>query len=171
MLPTITRSAPPATPERASEPPNWPIWIWFARSAALVCAPPLIDCMSTSSPRSLKLPFSNAYHMTQSSALMLLYAATTFLQQAIGLSAGPLAVACACVAAVVGVAVDAGCPPHAATSIAMTAAKTTSLSLISTSRVSSLSVVASSGTCSLYVPDAEDVRRGDVHRRHRHALH
>src|SRR2546427_8411987 len=111
MLPTITRSAPPATPERASEPPNWPIWIWFASSAALVCAPPLIDWMSTSSPRSLKMPFSNAYHMTQSSALMLLYAATTFLQQAIGLSAGPAPPLAAFVAAGVGVWVAAGGAP------------------------------------------------------------
>src|SRR5512140_2211303 len=105
MLPMITRSAPPALPESASEPPNWPIWIWFATSAALVCAPPLIDCMSTSSPRCLKMPFSNAYHMTQSSALMLLYAAMTFLQHAIGESLGAPGVACeaaACDAAVVG---------------------------------------------------------------------
>src|SRR5919201_2104683 len=137
MLPIITRSAPAAFADSASDPPNCPIWIWFASSAALVCAPPLIACMSTSRPRSLKMPFSNAYHMTQSSALTLLYAAMTFLQHAIGLSAVPLdAVAWACVPiTVVGVAVDAGCPPHAATRIAVTAAKTASLSLISTSRL------------------------------------
>jgi hypothetical protein len=34
------------------------------------------------------MPFSKAYHMTQSSALTLLYAATTFLQHASGLSDG-----------------------------------------------------------------------------------
>src|SRR5438128_6416289 len=99
MLATITRSAPAAVAESASDPPNCPIWIWFASSAALVCAPPLIDCMSTSSPRSLKMPFSNAYHMTQSSALTLLYAATTFLQHAIGESFGVPDAVAACDAA------------------------------------------------------------------------
>jgi hypothetical protein len=49
-------------------------------SAALVCDPPLIDCRSTSRPLSLKMPFSNAYHGIQSSALMLLYAEMTFVQ-------------------------------------------------------------------------------------------
>src|SRR5438128_6426427 len=123
MLPTITRSAPPATPERASEPPNWPIWIWFARSAALVCAPPLIACMSTSRPRSLKMPFSNAYHMTQSSALTLLYAAMIFLQQDIATSAGVLDGIN--VDTVVGAGVAAGVPPpHATARIDRVAART-----------------------------------------------
>src|SRR5213593_2718315 len=115
MLPTTTRSAPAATAERASAPPNWPMWIWLARSAALVCAPPLIACMSTSRPRSLKMPFSNAYHMTQSSALTLLYAATTFVQH----GRGVLLAACACVAAVDAVAAGGVVvPPHADASIA-----------------------------------------------------
>src|SRR2546423_1058085 len=124
MLPTITRSAPPATADRASAPPNWPIPIWFASSAALVCAPPLMDCMSTSRPRSLKMPFSNAYHMTQSSALTLLYAATTFLQHAIGESLGAADPVAACDAATVG-AVDADGaavpPPHEMARIPMIA--------------------------------------------------
>jgi len=62
--------------------------------------------------------------MTQSSALMLLYAATTFLQQGIGV-AEPAAADC--VAALVG-ADDAagGDPPHAAARIAMTVARTPS---------------------------------------------
>src|SRR5436190_19197567 len=123
MLATMTRSAPPATPLSASEPPNWPIPIWPARRAALVCAPPLIDCMSTSRPCSLKMPFSNAYHMTQSSALMLLYAAMTFLQHGSGVLAATVgatdgAVVAAWVGAAEGAVVAAGAPPHATARIA-----------------------------------------------------
>src|SRR5882672_7990267 len=136
MLPTTMRSAPAAFALSASAPPNWPIWIWFASSAALVCAPPLIACMSTSRPRSLKMPFSNAYHMTQSSALTLLYAAMIFLQHDIATSAGVLDGTS--VATVVGAGVAAGVPPHAAARIPMTVAKAASLSLISTSRVLAL---------------------------------
>src|SRR5690348_1031084 len=138
MLATITRSAPPAAPESASEPPNCPMPIWFARSAALVCAPPLIDCMSTSRPRSLKMPFSNAYHMTQSSALTLLYAATSFLQQAIGESLGAADAVAACDAATVGATDADGAavpPPHEMASMPMTAAKTANLSLMYPSRL------------------------------------
>src|SRR2546428_978865 len=126
MLPTTTRSAPAAFAESASAPPNCPTWIWLARSAALVCAPPLIACMSTSRPRSLKMPFSNAYHMTQSSALTLLYAAMIFLQQDIATSAGVLDGIT--VDTVVGAGVAAGVPPpHAAARIPMTVAKVASL--------------------------------------------
>jgi len=74
------------------------------------------------------MPFSNAYHITQSSALTLLYAATTFVQHGRG-----VVVAAACVAAVDAVAVAAGgvvVPPHADTSIARTAANTPILSLM-----------------------------------------
>src|SRR6184192_2437174 len=131
MFATITRSAPAAVAERASAPPNWPIWIWFASSAALVCAPPLIDCISTSSPRSLKTPFSNAYHMTQSSALTLLYAATTFLQHVMGESFGAPDAVAACDAATVGAVDVVGVPPpHAMASIPMTDTSTASLSLM-----------------------------------------
>src|SRR6267142_7248367 len=64
-----------------------------AMSAALVCAPPLIDWRSTSRPLSLKIPFSNAYQGIQSSALMLLYAATTFVQHARAVGEGEPAAA------------------------------------------------------------------------------
>src|SRR2546430_3022054 len=91
---TITRSPPPAFALRASEPPNCPIWMLFERSAALVCAPPLIDWRSTSRPLSLKMPFSNAYHGIQSSALILLYAATTLVQHARAVGEAEPAAAC-----------------------------------------------------------------------------
>ncbi len=74
----------------------------------------------------MKMPFSNAYHITQSSALMLLYAATTFVQHGRGVLVAP----CACDAAVDAVGVGAVVPPHADASIARTAAKTASLSLM-----------------------------------------
>src|SRR5438552_16565828 len=140
MLATMTRSAPPATPLRASEPPNWPIPIWFARSAELVWAPPLIDCMSTSRPCSLKMPFSNAYHMTQSSALMLLYAATTFLQHGSGVLAAVVAAAdgalvAAWVGAALGAVVAAGVPPHATARIARVAMRTPSFRTLTLLRV------------------------------------
>jgi hypothetical protein len=71
--------------------------------------------------------------MTQSSALTLLYAAMTFLQQAIGTSAGVKDGSK--VAALVGADVAAGVvPPHAAARIVRVAARTASF-LISTSRV------------------------------------
>ena len=73
------------------------------------------------------MPFSNAYHMTQSSALTLLYAATTFVQH----GRGVLVAACACVAAVDAVAAGGVVvPPHADASIAKTAVKTAILSLM-----------------------------------------
>jgi hypothetical protein len=68
--------------------------------------------------------------MTQSSALMLLYAAMTFLQHGIGVA--DAAAAADVAAATVGVDVAAGVePPHAATSIAVMAARTASLHLMS----------------------------------------
>src|SRR5512140_3406939 len=120
MFATMTRSAPAATADRASEPPNCPIWIWFARSAALVCAPPLIACMSTSSPFALKMPFSNAYHMTQSSDVTLLYAATTFVQHGRGVALAFADALAAAAALVAGACDAAGVPPHAAAKIAVT---------------------------------------------------
>src|SRR4051812_26980357 len=135
MFATTTRSAPPAFADSASAPPNCAICTPLDSRAALVCAPPLIACMSTSSPRSLKMPFSNAYHMTQSSALTLLYAAMTFLQHAIAVSAGaPDALAATDVAGV-GDAPDGVVPPHAATSSPMTVTKAASLHLMLSLRV------------------------------------
>src|SRR5438067_4500132 len=97
-----------------------------------------MDCMSTSRPRSLKMPFSNAYHMTQSSALTLLYAATTFLQQAIGESFGaPEAVAAWDAATLGAVEVVGVPPPHAMARIPMTDTRTASLSRMSPSRLRS----------------------------------
>src|SRR5438552_1653895 len=90
----MTRAAPPAFALKASGPPNCPIWMPPARRAALVCVPPLIDWRSTSSPLSLKMPFSNAYHEIQSSALMLLYAATTLVQHARAVGEGEPAACC-----------------------------------------------------------------------------
>src|SRR3954469_3440116 len=88
--------------------------------------------MSTSRPCSLKMPFSNAYHMTQSSALMLLYAATTFLQHGSGVAVA----ATEAVAAVVGVDDDVtgAEPPHAAARMPMIETKIASLDLICASQ-------------------------------------
>ena len=75
------------------------------------------------------MPFSKAYHITQSSALMLLYAATTLVQHGRGVA---LAAAADCVAALVGAFDAAGVvPPHAAASIAVTATKTAGRHLMS----------------------------------------
>src|SRR5438309_11164020 len=91
-----------------------------ARSAALVCAPPLIDWRSTVSPLSVKMPFSNAYHESQSSALILLYAATTFVQH--GRAVGEAdAAACEDVAVTAGPPAP---PPHAVARIASDATRT-----------------------------------------------
>src|SRR6267143_2367348 len=95
-----------------------------AMSAALVCAPPLIDWRSTSRPLSLKMPFSNAYHGIQSSALMLLYAVVTFVQP--GRVVGEGEPAAACVGEVVapdGVAP----PPQAVPRIARAVTRTASV--------------------------------------------
>src|SRR5207245_9483663 len=92
-----------------------------ARSSTLVWAPPLIDWRSTSRPLSLKMPFSNAYHGIQSSALMLLYAATTFVQH--GRAVGE-ADAAACDAVVVATVPPAPPPPHAVARIAGHARRT-----------------------------------------------
>src|SRR5438309_1328772 len=56
--------------------------------------PASIDWRSTSRPLSLKMPFSNAYHGSQSSALMLLYAAVTFVQHGRVVGEGEPAAAC-----------------------------------------------------------------------------
>src|SRR2546426_10615243 len=66
----------------------------FERSAALVWLPPLIDCRSTSSPLSLTMPFSKAYHGIQSSALILLSAATPLVQHGCAVGEGEPAAAC-----------------------------------------------------------------------------
>src|SRR5260221_11585452 len=125
---TSTRSAPPAFALSASAPPNCPIWIWFARSAALVCAPPLIDWRSTSRPLSLKTPFSNAYHANQSSALMLLYAAMTFVHHGRGVL---VPAAAADVAAAGADVAGAPAPPaHAVARIARTAMRVARILLI-----------------------------------------
>src|SRR5438093_6191976 len=92
-----------------------------AMSAALVCAPPLIDWRSTSRPLSLKMPFSNAYHGIQSSALMLLYAETTFVQHGRGVVVGDAA---ACVGVVLAVGVPTTPPPQAVVRIARLAIRT-----------------------------------------------
>src|SRR5206468_10059779 len=95
-----------------------------ARSAALVCAPPLIDWRSTSSPLSLKIPFSNAYHGIQSSALMLLYAATTLVQHARAVGEGEPA---ACCVGELEAPPGPAPPPQAVARIARTDTSTTSV--------------------------------------------
>src|SRR5947208_8066124 len=67
------------------------------------------------------MPFSNAYHGIQSSALMLLYAATTFVQH--GRAVGE-ADAAACDAVVVATGPPAPPPPHAVARIAREATRT-----------------------------------------------
>src|SRR5438309_615553 len=99
-----------------------------AMSAALVWAPPLIDWRSTSRPLSLKMPFSNAYHGIQSSALMLLYAATTLVQH--GRTVGEGEPAAACVGEVVAV-VGPAPPPQAVARIARVAVRTASVFVMS----------------------------------------
>src|ERR671930_2644439 len=123
MVPTTTWPAPAATLDSASEPPNCPTWIWFASRAALVCAPPLIDFMSTYRPLSLKMPCSNAYHITQLSAVMLLYAAITFVQHArfVADAAGDAPGVCD---------VPEGAPPHAMARMAAIATPSASLTRI-----------------------------------------
>src|SRR5438105_13984584 len=78
--------------------------------------------MWTVSPLSVKTPFSNAYHESQSSALMLLYAAVTFVQH--GRAVGE-ADAAACEAVVVAAGPPAPPPPHAVARIASDATRTT----------------------------------------------
>jgi len=70
--------------------------------------------------------------MTQSSALTLLYAATTFLQHVIGESFGAADAVAACDAATVGADDAAGVvlPPQATARIPMTDTSTASLSLM-----------------------------------------
>src|SRR5213593_3505007 len=99
-----------------------------AMSAALVCAPPLIDWRSTSRPLSLKMPFSNAYHGIQSSALMLLYAAVTFVQH--GRAVGEGETAAACVGEGVAV-VGAAPPPQAVARIARSDTRAASVLVMS----------------------------------------
>src|SRR6266850_617505 len=100
-----------------------------ARSAALVCAPPLIDWRSTSSPLSLKMPFSNAYHGIQSSALILLYAATTFVQH--GRTVGEGEPAAACVGELEAAPPGPAPPPQAVARIARSATRAASVFVMS----------------------------------------
>src|SRR5438552_4576186 len=67
------------------------------------------------------MPFSNAYHESQSSALMLLYAADTFVQH--GRAVGE-ADAAACDAVVVAAGPPPPPPPHAVARIAREATRT-----------------------------------------------
>src|SRR5581483_2635122 len=109
--------------------------IWFARRAALVCAPPLMDFMSTSSPFSLKIPFSNAYQSTQLSAVMLLYPAMTFVQHGRFVAAAAVGAVVAAAWLDAGADVAAGAPPHAAARTAVTVPRTVSLSRMCPSRL------------------------------------
>src|SRR5712692_8409391 len=101
----------------------------FERSAALVCAPPLIDCRSTSSPLSLKMPFSKAYHGIQSSALMLLYAAATLVQH--GRTVGEGEPAAACVGEFEAAPPGPAPPPQAVARIASSATRAARVFVIS----------------------------------------
>src|SRR2546426_2086810 len=96
-------------------------------SAALVCAPPLIDWRSTSRPLSLKTPFSNAYQGIKSSALILLYAETTFVQH--GRADGEADPAAACVGEL-DVPPPVPPPPHAVARIARVAVRTARVLII-----------------------------------------
>src|SRR5579859_4997697 len=91
-----------------------------------------MDWRSTSRPLSLKMPFSNAYQLIQSSALMLLYAATTFVQQGRGVFVGEAAAAAALVAAgaVVAAVPPPAPPPQAVARTARTAMQTASVLVI-----------------------------------------
>src|SRR5260221_9557451 len=94
-----------------------------------------MDCRSTSRPLSLKIPFSRAYHGIQSSALMLLYAETTFVQRGRGVFVGDAAAAAAVVAAAGAVvaAVPPPAPPeHAAARTPQIATRTARVRFIAT---------------------------------------
>src|SRR6266511_5888334 len=100
----MTRSAPPTCALMTSEPPSWAIFTSPEMSAAIVREPPSIATSSTSSPFSVKMPFSFAYHCERLSHVMLLYA--TFKDTIVGFGEADAA------AGALDVGAGAAVPPH-----------------------------------------------------------
>src|SRR6267143_4126095 len=102
----MTRSPPPACALMTSEPPSCAIFTSPEISAAIVREPPSIETSSTSSPFSVKMPFSFAYHCERLSQVMLLYA--TFSETTAGFGVDEAVAA----AGALGAGAGAALPPH-----------------------------------------------------------